>query len=125
MEVGHQNQQRILSNNTSSVSVVHQFNRFCGAKARPSKEAETHSIAKLMGSSKIVDKIGHPTTIKSTWPWLKSVIIVFSSMPSLRYDGKKKTQTITLQGNRVNSLENHEDTDNGEDKNLIFNNYNE
>ena len=38
---------------------------------------------------------------------------------------KKKTQTKTLQGNRVISLENQEDTDNGDDKHQKFINYNE
>ena len=126
MELGRHNQQLISYNNTSGLNVVQQFNRFHGPNActqhqnRSTLDLKANSLCRNCGQK-----------------WKTTHCQVCSVMGNkcnhcriLNHFSKvcrKKENTIknTQQGDRINSIENHENTDKSDNQYVSFINYNE
>ena len=75
MEMCHQNQQRILSNN-NCVIAIQQFRNFLTQIPVCYKQTELHSIEKQMAFVGIVDKTGHQNNVSFAPFWVRNVTTV-------------------------------------------------
>ena len=94
MEMGHQNQQRISSNNNnnasgSAINAIQSFNRFRSANARGNqKQAELQSIEQRLASVQVVAIPGLQRIVRFSPLWARNAIIVAYSIFLQRYVGK-------------------------------------
>ena len=113
MEMGHQNQQRISSNNSatgSSVNAIQSFNRFCGASVRGTQSGRTavHQLVNVV----VAVSLGHQRIARFVLLWVRNVITVVCSITSQKVCRRKfNTARNTQQNNRINNIETAENSD--------------
>ena len=124
IEMGHQNQQRISSNN-NGVNAIQQFTRFRGASARVQAQNNCFQPQIKWPLSKLWTKFDIDTPSGFSLPWVRNVTTVAFSIISLRYVGKQHNNSKNTQNKRINNFENSENTDQSDNQNENFINYNE
>ena len=125
MEMGHQNQQRISSNNTGSVNVVRQFNRFRGANARNQQRNRNIfncEASVLCGNCAELCTITHHQVCSAMVKKSNHCGILNHFTTVCRK--KRNTNRNTQQGNRINNIENLKNPVNPDNQNVNFINYN-
>ena len=90
IEIGHQTQQLISSNNNNSIAIlsIHQFSQFRGANARTNQSSRSIFNRAAIGLLEAVDEIGQ-LIARFALHWLKNIIIVVFSIILQMYVGKK------------------------------------
>ena len=90
-EMGHQNRQRISSNNNSGVNAIWQFSRSRGANTRTQQRKRSIFNRKANVPCQTVCGTEQPLIVKFVQRWVANVTTVVFSINSQRYDRKHTT----------------------------------
>ena len=134
MEMGHQNQQRISSNNNNSASgstinSIQSFNRFCGANARGNQSVRVAVNRAAIGQCRGCGQVWTPTH-RQVCPALGKKCNNCGLLNHLAKVCRKKLNNTgnSRQDNRINNVETAETTEqntHSENQNVNYINYNE
>ena len=115
MEMGHENQQRISSNNNnasgSAINAIQSFKRFRGANTRGNQTGRITINQSAIGQCRGCGQNGLQRIVKFSPLWVRNAIILFYSTISQSMSKNSNNTRNSHQDNRINNVENSKNTE--------------